>query len=83
MDLFLAAGFAMAAVVLFAAFGLAMPELRRPLLVASAALVAGILAEQALIGLVGAQNARLTLLAAAFLGIVLVAALVWRRRQPG
>ena len=83
MDLFLAAGFAVAAVVLFAAFGLAVPERRRPLLIASAALVGVILAEQALIGLFGPQAARLTLLAAAFLGMVLVAALVWRRRQPG
>jgi hypothetical protein len=82
MDPFLASSFAVATVVLFAAFGLAVPERRRPLLIASAALVAIILAVETLVGLFGAQTARLSFLAAAFLGMVLVAALVWRRRQP-
>jgi len=68
--------------VLFAAFGLAVPERRRPLLVGSAVLLGVILVAQVLVGLFGAQTARLTLLAAAFLAMVLVAALVWRRRQP-
>ena len=83
MDLFLAAGFAMAAVVLFAAFGLALPERRRALLISSVVLVGVILATQALIGLFGAQTARLTLVAAAFLGVALGAVLVFRRRQHG
>jgi hypothetical protein len=83
MDLFLAGGFAAAAVVLFAAFGLAEPERRRPLLVGSAVLVGAVLGTQVLIGLFGAQTARLTLLAAAFLGIALVAAHLWRRRRRG
>jgi hypothetical protein len=83
MDPFLASSFGIAIVVLFAAFGLALPERRRPLLIGAAAVVGVILVVQTLVGLFGAQTARLTFLAAAFLGAVLVAALVWRRRQPG
>jgi hypothetical protein len=83
MDLFLAGGFAAAIVVLLGAFGLAAPGRWRPLLIGSAALIGAALATQALIGLFGAQTARLTLLAAAFLGLVALAALVFRRRQRG
>ncbi len=83
VDLFVASGFAVAAVVLFAAFGLANPGWRRPLLVGSAGLVGVILAAQALIGLFGAQTARLTLLAAAALAVALVGARIYQQRQHG
>jgi hypothetical protein len=81
MDLFLAGGFAAAVVVLLAAFALAAPGRWRPLLMGSAALVGAALAAQVLIGLYGAQTARLTLLAAAFLTMVALAVLIFQRRQ--
>jgi predicted membrane protein len=83
MDLFVASGLTVGAVVLFAAFGLAQPERRRPLLIGSAVVVGVILVAQALIGLFGAQDARLTLLAAATLALVFVAAHIYRQRQHG
>ena len=83
MDLFVASGLAVAVVVLFAAFGLAEPRRRRALLVGSGVLVGVILVAPALIGLLGAQNARLTLLAAAFLACAFVAAHIYRQRQHG
>jgi hypothetical protein len=82
MDPFLASSFGIAILVLFAGFGLAEPERRRPLLIGAAGVVGVILIVQTLVGLFGAQTARLTFLAAAFLGMVGVVALVWRRRQP-
>ena len=83
MDFYVTASFATALVLLFAVFGLAMPEWRLRLVAASAVLGRVLFLSPALVSFLGLNPARITLFWVGFAGLALLGVLLYRHNRQG